>query len=1379
MAEPLSSIRAKQLSAAKRALLEQRLRGGGVTKPVEAAVITPRLNRESAPVSFAQQRLWFFDQLKPGDHLYNITETLRLKGALDVEALRQSLDEIVRRHDVLRTTFPNLDGQPVQSIDPKLKIPMQISDLRQFSAIEREMQVQRFVYEQIHWAFNLNRGPLLKVHLLRLDHQEHLLIVNFHHIISDGWSLSVFFHELVTLYQAYSTGAQPNLPELPIQYGDYSCWQRQMLQGDELERHLAYWKKQLAGLPVLQLSYDRPRPAVQRFLGDRHSILLPKSVTAALKALAQTEGATPFMIYLAAFKALLQRYTSQEDIAVGSPITNRSRLETQGLIGFFVNTLVMRTDLSQAPTFRTVVQRVKDGTLGAFAHQELPFEKLVEVINPERDASQNPLFQVMFLYQNEFLKDHQLPGLVLSLQDVNGRTAKFDLTLFMTETVEGLKAVFEYSTDLFDAATIVRLAGHFQSLLESVAADPDRRLSEINILTPIENEQLLGAWTRTGTNYPRDACVHELFQKQVDATPDAIALVSENERLTYRELNRRANKVASYLRSLGVGPDCLVGLSVERSIEMMVGILGILKAGGAYVPLDPRYPKDRLAFMLNDTAASVLLTQQRLLSALPETRARVICLDTELPEIAGASEENVINIMTPDHLAYVMYTSGSTGIPKGVCVPHRGVVRLVKNTNYLTFSESDVFLQFAPLAFDASTLEIWGPLLNGGRLVVFSGQLSSLEDLKAVIEKEGVTTLWLTAGLFHQIVEDNIQALKSVKRLLAGGDILSPSHVRKTLEALPDCQVINGYGPTESTTFSTCYSVPRGREIKDTVPIGRPISNTQIYILDPHMNPVPIGIPGELYVGGDGLARCYLNAPDLTAQKFIPHPFSKEPGARLYRTGDLGRWLHDGTIEFLGRIDHQVKIRGFRVEPGEIEAVLGKHPAIRENLILPRDDSFGNKRLVAYFVPRSLPGPSAGELRNFLSDQIPEYMMPSAFVSMESFPLTPNGKVNRRALPAPEQRGPELQESYVAPRNETETQLARMWSEVLGIQRIGVKDNFFELGGHSLLAVRLITMIKKGLNQYLPLTALFKAPTIEQLVRLLDRNEAASSWSCLVNIQPEGTKPPIFWIHTLGGGGGGGFFRYKKLAELLGPDQPSYGIQAPPEPFTTLQAMASHYIEAIRSLQPNGPYYLGGYCFGGNLAFEMAQQLQAQGQKVAFLAMLESSLHPNRVVKVKWNLEYLSCFVTNLCYWLAEIPELSKTQLIFRLRKAMAQLGRKILRRDTDKHRQIPQLEELINFAEYPEEFRKHAETHWRAFVAYKPRPYPGSAYLFRVKKQPLGAFDMDLEWKQFIQNGLHVHVVPGTHDGIFDEPFVRELASQMKTCLTQVKKQPFQPTQS
>ncbi len=1260
MAEPMSSIGSKKLSAAKRALLEKRLQGG-VDKQIGGAAITPRLQRESAPMSFAQQRLWFFDQLKSGDHVYNITETLRLKGALDVESLRRSLDEIVRRHDILRTTFPDIDGQPVQSIDPNLKITMPITDLRQFHTVEKEIQVQRLIYEQIHWAFNLNRGPLLKMNLLCLDKQEHLLIVNIHHIISDAWSLSVFFNELAQLYEMFSTGRGTALAELPIQYGDYACWQRQILQGDELERHLTYWKTKLSGLPTLHVPCDRPRPAVQRFLGDRHSILLPKSVTSAMRALSQTEGVTPFMTYLAAFKALLQRYTSQDDIAVGSPITNRSRLETQGLIGFFVNTLVMRTDFSGEPTFRDALQRVKEVALGAYAHQELPFEKLVEFINPERDASQNPLFQVMFLYQNEIFKDHQLPGLVLSLHDVNGRTAKFDLTLFMTETAEGLKAVFEYSTDLFDAATIVRLAGHLQTLLQNVAANPDRRLSEINILTPIEREQLLVTWANTGTDYPKNACIHELFQKQVDAAPEAIALVSENQQLTYRELNRRANKLANYLRSLGVGPDCLVGLCMERSIEMMVGILGILKAGGAYVPLDPRYPKDRLAFMLNDARATVLLTQQRLLSALPESYVRIVCLDVEPPELKKASEENVINIMTPDHLAYVMYTSGSTGLPKGVCVPHRGVVRLVKNTNYLTFSPSDVFLQFAPVAFDASTFEIWGPLLNGARLVVFSDQLSSFDDLKNVLEHEGVTTLWLTAGLFHQIVEDNIHALKPLKRLLAGGDVLSPTHVRKTMEALTDCQVINGYGPTESTTFSSCYTIPRSRQIKDTIPIGKPISNTQIYILDRHMNPVPIGIPGELYVGGDGLARGYLNAPDLTAQKFIVHSFAKEAGGRLYKTGDQGRWLQDGNIEFLGRIDHQVKIRGFRVEPGEIEAVLGKHPGIRENLIISREDSFGNKRLVAYFVPRMQPGPSTADLRNFLSDQVPEYMMPSTFVSMESFPLTPNGKVDRRALPSPEQRVPELQESYVAPRNEMETQLARMWSEILGIQRIGVQDNFFELGGHSLLAVRLITQIKKRLNQYLPLTALFKAPTIEQLVRLLDRDEAASSWSCIVNIQPEGSKPPIFWIHTLGGGGGGGFFRYKKLAELLGSDQPSYGIQAPPEPFTTLEAMASHYVEAIQSLQPNGPYYLGGYCFGGNLAFEMAQQLHSRGHKVAFLAMMESSIHPNRIVKLKWNTEYLSCFASNLYYWFAELPKLSRTQLLFRLRKLIVHWSRKIL----------------------------------------------------------------------------------------------------------------------
>ncbi|MDP2652369.1 MAG: amino acid adenylation domain-containing protein, partial [bacterium] len=694
------------------------------------------------------------------------------------------------------------------------------------------------------------------------------------------------------------------------------------------------------------------------------------------------------------------RYTGQEDIAVGSAIANRTRAEIEGLIGFFVNTLVLRADLSGNPSFREVMARVRKVALEAYGHQDLPFEKLVEELNPDRKSGRTPLFQVMFVFQNAPRSDLELRGLDVQSVRTDSDTAKFDLTLSVVEGAGELKASLEYSTDLFEAGTIARMLGHFQRLLEGIVADPERRLSELAILTEAERRQIVVEWNDTGRDYPKDKCIHELFEAQVERTPDAVAVVFEDRQLTYRELNARANQWAHYLKKRGVGPEVLVGVCAERSVEMVVALLAIVKGGGAYVPLDPQYPKERLKFMLEDTRASIIVTQRRLRDRLPSHEATVVYLDDEAAW-ATEPDENPVAAIRPENLLYVMYTSGSTGIPKGVSVVHRGVVRLVKNTDYAELTSDEVFLQFAPISFDASTFEIWGALLNGAKLIVFPPHTPSLEELGRFIESYRVTTLWLTAALFHQMVEGHLSRFKGVRQLLAGGDVLSVRHVEKCLHELRNCRLINGYGPTENTTFTCCYPMTDPKQLGHSVSIGRPIANTQVYVLDVRGNPAPVGVPGELYIGGDGLARGYLNQPELTREKFVPNPFSDEPGARLYRTGDLVRYRSDGTIEFLGRLDHQVKIRGFRVELGEIEAVLAQHPTVRETVVIIREDVMGEKRLVAYVVPSQEPAPSTSELRGFLQQKLPDYMMPSRFVFLECLPLTANGKVDRRALPVP------------------------------------------------------------------------------------------------------------------------------------------------------------------------------------------------------------------------------------------------------------------------------------------------------------------------------------------------------------------------------------------
>jgi aspartate racemase len=917
--------------------------------------------------------------------------------------------------------------------------------------------------------------------------EDYILLVVMHHIVCDGWSARVFTKELAVFYETFSTGTTSPLPELPIQYADHAYWQRQRLQGEVLDQQVSYWRDILAeSPPLLDLPTDRPRRSYQTFCGANQTIMISSPLQKLLKELSRKEDVTLFMTLLAAFKVLLYRYTGQMDIVVGSPIAGRSHIETEDLIGFFVNTLVLRTDLSGNPSFRQLLQRIRKTTIGAYEHGNLPLEKVVEVLKPERELSRNPFFQVLFNFENVPEKNINLSKLNISEFEFNSGIAAFDLSVEIFEKKEELYCLVDYNTDIFESLTITRMTGHYKTLLESLVADPDQRVSDVQILTYAERQQLLIDWNDTSSKYPRDRCVHQLFEEQVEQSPDAVAVAYVDEQLTYRKLNARANQLAHYLKSFGIGPEVLVGICLERSLDMIIAVLGILKAGGAYVPLDPEYPQERLAFMLADTQTPVLLTQQKLLNGLPEIAARLVCLDSHWEAIGKESHENPISDAVAENLAYVMYTSGSTGRPKGVCVTHRNVVRLVKATNYASLGAEEVFLQFAPISFDASTLELWGPLLNGGRLVVFPAATPSLAQLGEVIEQYQVTTLWLTAGLFHQMVEDHLDSLRSVGQLLAGGDVLSVPHVKRVLEQLDGCCLINGYGPTENTTFTTCYRMTDVSEVESSVPIGRPIANTQVYILDPYLQPVPIGVPGQLYTGGDGLARGYLNRPELTAEKFISDPFSEDPAARLYKTGDLARYLPDGSIEFLGRVDHQVKIRGFRIELGEVESVLGRHPAVEEAVVIAREDVPGDKRLVAYLVASHEPTPTFGELRSFLKEKLPDYMIPSAFVYLDSFPITPNGKVDRRALPVPDARHPDIEESFAAPRNAVEEALAEIWAETLRIEKVGIQDNLFELGGHSLMATLLISRLSDVFLVEIPLRQLLLHPTIAELAIIIE-----------------------------------------------------------------------------------------------------------------------------------------------------------------------------------------------------------------------------------------------------------------------------------------------------
>jgi len=1054
--------------------------------------ILPRTKDTELPLSFAQQRLWFLDQLQPNSALYNIPMVLHFRGNLNQKALEQSLREICDRHEVLRTNFVTIDGQPTQVIQTTRET-ISVVDLQDLPIHEQEEKTEQLKQKQATQPFNLAKESLIRITLVVLSETEHFLLVCMHHIISDGWSIEVFIHELTTLYNAYVQNHPANLAPLPIQYADFALWQKQWLQGDVLQSQLNYWQNQLtAAPPLLSLPTDHPRPAVQSFVGTQQEFSLSPKLSQALTELSRQQGVTLFMTLLAAFDALLYRYTGSSDILIGTPIANRNRGEIEGLIGFFVNTLVMRTDLSDNPSFSQLLTRVREVTMDAYAHQDLPFEMLVEALQPERDLSHTPLFQVAFVLQNTPKSEIAMTGLTVTDLPPENATAKFDLTLAMVNTDDGLKGVWEYNTDLFESSTIERLSGHFLNLLGGIVANPQARISQLPLLTESETNQLLIEWNNTQVDYPEYKCIHQLFEEQVKRTPDAVAVVCSEQKLTYNELNCRANQLAHYLQKLGVKPDELVGICLERSLDMIVGLLAILKVGGAYVPIDPDYPQERISFMLQDTQVKIILTCESLQNSLPNHQTIVICLDKDWQQINQASQENLNSTVSADNLAYVIYTSGSTGIPKGVIVTHQAVNRLVLNTNYIQFTPDDRVVQASNIAFDAATFEIWGALLNGAKIIIIAKSvLLSPQELALSLKENQISVLFLTTALFNQLANLVPQAFSSLRCLLFGGEAVEPKWVQEVLEKGAPQRLLHVYGPTENTTFSSWYLVENVASIATTIPIGKAIANTQIYLLDQNLQPVPIGVVGELHIGGMGLAKGYLNRPELTQEKFIPNPFEKdevipptplnkggnEP-SKLYKTGDLARYLPDGKIEYLGRIDNQVKLRGFRIELGEIEALLNQNEAVQSSCVIVREDNLGDKRLVAYVVPQPEINLTINEIRQFLRAKLPDYMVPTAFIRLDTFPLTPNGKIDRRALPVPDLQS---KGEYIAPRNPIEEKMAQIWAEVLKLKRVSIEDNFFELGGHSLLATQVISRLQETFEIVVPLRYLFESPTIAQL----------------------------------------------------------------------------------------------------------------------------------------------------------------------------------------------------------------------------------------------------------------------------------------------------------
>ncbi len=1313
----------------------------GARNPLPA--IGPASRAGPLPLSFAQQRLWFLAQLERVSQAYHIPLGLRLQGDLDRAAMKRALDRLVARHEALRTTFAAVDGRPVQRIAAAdLGFALEEHDLD--GEPDPEGALQRLVVEESLGAFDLECGPLARGRLIRLSEREHVLLVTLHHIVSDGWSTGVLKRELSALYAAFREGRVDPLPDLAIQYADYAVWQRHWFSGVNLKEHGDYWRRALAGAPtVLNLPSDRPRPARQDHAGSTAPVELDDRLTAALKALSLRRGTTLFMTVFAGWAALLSRLSGQEDLVIGAAVANRGRVEIEPLIGFFVNSLALRLDLSGGPSVGELLDRVKTRVLEAQAHEDLPFEQVVEIARPPRSLAYEPIFQTMFAWQNHDEGGLDLPGLTTTPISAPRAHAIYDLTLSLAEAGGRIVGELEYATALFDRATVERHLGYFCRLLEAMAADETRAIDRLPLIDEAERHQVLVAWNATEADYPRDKCVHELVEAQAARTPEAIAVVYGDTRLTYAELNAGANRLAHRLRALNVRPGDRAAIALERSIELVVAQLAILKCGAAYVPLDRSAPLQRQAFMIADCEARIVVTAVGAIA--PEIRG-VTRVDIDLKTLPGPDTRDWDPSADGEAIAYVMYTSGSTGQPKGVMAPHRAIGRLALNNGYADFRPTDRVAFASNPAFDASTMEVWATLINGGSVVVVDqATLLDPQRFKRWLEDHAISVLWLTAGLFHQYADALAQPFARLRILITGGDVVDPRVAARVLERSPPQRLLNGYGPTETTTFAATCQIREVAASATSIPIGRPISNARIYILDRHCEPVPIGAAGEIHIGGAGVARGYLNRPELTAERFIASPFVD--GDRLYRTGDLGRYRRDGTIEFLGRNDFQVKIRGFRIEPGEIEARLAEHPGVREAVVLPREDAPGDKRLVAYTTTRPDAAPPGAEaLRAHLAASLPECMVPAAYVALDALPLTANGKLDRLALPAPDSSAFAAR-GYEPPVGETEERLALIWAGLLQLERVGRNDNFFELGGHSLLGIRLMFEIRRAFGKTLPVGVLFSAPTVAGLAHDLDRGVEAPGLMSVAPIVTDRAGPPIFMIHLI----------ERDLGRHLGRRHSVYGLafglaaagSGPDADWPqNIESFAQHYIDQMRSVQPYGPYRLIGHSLGGLIAYEMASKLAEAGERVEFLGLLDCEApdparKPRRLPLARIGLNLLR---TPPKVLLGSLNE--RIEAIPVVRRAKIRLT--------------------------PPQSNYRLRLQAVGASPYRPKLYSGRVHLFKaaIPERPIAsepAPPFEAGWRELAAEGLDVRSLPGGHMEIVKDPLAALTAEAIESALDEL----------
>ena len=1424
------AVRIAGLSPEKRALLEFKLKKKGSDASGQETI--PRsASRATAPLSFAQQRLWFLAQLEPDSAAYNIHRAIRLSGALNIEALQKSLDAIVARHEVLRTTFAGVDGVPVQVIAASRLVEFEVIDLSQRASSDQNREVQSLLDERIQRPFDLSSDLMLKATLVKLEREEHILLLVMHHIASDGWSLGILSRELSALYEAFSTAKPCPLSELPIQYADFAIWQRQWLQGKVLTGTLSYWKKFLEGAPsLLELPTDRPRPIFQTFRGDRKSLVLSKSLTEAIKKLSRQEGTTLFMTLLGAFQTLLYRHTAQDDIVVGTPIAGRNRAEIEALIGFFVNTLVLRTDLSGKPSFRELLVRVRRMALDAYAHQDLPFEKLVEELRPERDTGHTPMFQVFFNTLNFEGEQLRLSGLRAEPLLASAADSKFDLTLYVREQFQEIHLRLVYNVDLFCPDRMVELLEQYEQLLLQIVQNPDERIACFTLVTPASKKILPDPTQSLRSEWA--GSVHGRLSQQAHRTPEKVAVLYKEAAWTYGELNSRCNQLAHYLLDNGIQANDLVAIYGHRSAALVWALLGVLKAGAAFVILDPAYPPSRLmeclrvakprAWIRIEAAGSVSDDLKEFLQACS------CCCQLELPSplmpvqtLMNYPIDDPEVSVGPDNLAYVAFTSGSTGEPKGILGTHRPLSHFLQwHSQTFGLNESDRFSFLSGLSHDPALRDIFTPLWLGATLCVPDPEeFGSPGYLTHWMKREEITIAHLTPAMVQLMTEIGIEAPvnggnkffpSSLRYAFFGGDILTKRDVSRFQDLFPSATCTSFYGATETPQAMGYFIIPKQKDnfhddaiAKETIPLGRGIEGVQLLVLNDARQLTGTGELGEIYVRTPYLARGYLGDNALTQQRFITNPFTGIPGDRLYKTGDKGRYLSDGSLDFVGRADHQVKIRGFRIELGEVEAVISQHPAVRQTVVVAREDPTeehfatenpkpktrtelsrsidpsrasglkSEKRLVAYVVLDQEPPSTSSDLRRFLHEKLPDYMVPSVFVFLDALPLTPNGKVDRGALPAPDQGKPELKQNFVAPRTPVEERLAVIWAQVLGIKQVGVKDNFFDLGGHSLLAVRLFAEIEKAFKKRLLLSSLFQGATIEHLADLINQRTPLPSQSSLVAIQPKGSKRPFFCVHEFFGD----VLCYMNLARCLGPDRPFYalqprGLDGTEEPLADIATMAAHYIEEMRSVQPEGPYALGGLCFGGIVAFEMAQQLRAKGEAVALVALLDSGIN-RKQGRVAWWWSFLRNLPRDFPSWLIGSFQLNRVQWVnlIKLKTRMAKARLAVTFRSADVGRSLGYstklIEEMGDLSEFSEQHRKVARAQSRALGNYRPRVYPGRLTLFRARMQPFFSLHApDKGWGRLAAGGLDIRIVPGNHLGMLQEPHVRVLAEQLKACL-------------